>query len=185
MPRTADGKVDMNAPPRRTRRRQTRSLGLLDADRPGEAPAQSRRRSEARRGAAAAVGAKRSTRNGSRTTARIIPGVRCWPSGIPEKNNIPDGLKVVQTPDLIDVPARVAHHLPADLHRRPAAAARTRSRRGWAIRSADGKATRFVVETIGQNGKTWLDMRGLPATEALQRDRALHAARTSATSTST
>ena len=26
----------------------------------------------------------------------------------------------------------------------------------------------FVVETIGQNGKTWLDMRGLPATEALR-----------------
>jgi hypothetical protein len=23
------------------------------------------------------------------------PGARCWPSGIPEKNNIPDGLKVV------------------------------------------------------------------------------------------
>jgi hypothetical protein len=26
----------------------------------------------------------------------------------------------------------------------------------------------FVVETIGQNGKTWLDMRGLVATEALR-----------------
>ena len=26
----------------------------------------------------------------------------------------------------------------------------------------------FVVETIGQNGKTWLDMRGLPGTEALR-----------------
>ena len=28
------------------------------------------------------------------------PGVRCLPSGIPEKDNIPDGLKIVQTPDL-------------------------------------------------------------------------------------
>ena len=27
--------------------------------------------------------------------------MRCWPSGIPEKHNIPDGLKVVQTPDLM------------------------------------------------------------------------------------
>ena len=26
----------------------------------------------------------------------------------------------------------------------------------------------FVVETIGQNGRTWLDMRGLPGTEALR-----------------
>lgn len=25
----------------------------------------------------------------------------------------------------------------------------------------------MVVETIGSNGRTWLDMRGLPATEAL------------------
>jgi hypothetical protein len=29
------------------------------------------------------------------------PGARCWPSGIPEKNNIPDGMKIVQTPDLM------------------------------------------------------------------------------------
>jgi hypothetical protein len=26
----------------------------------------------------------------------------------------------------------------------------------------------LVVETIGQNGKTWLDMRGLPGTESLK-----------------
>jgi hypothetical protein len=26
----------------------------------------------------------------------------------------------------------------------------------------------LVVETIGQNGKTWLDMRGLPTTEAIK-----------------
>jgi hypothetical protein len=26
----------------------------------------------------------------------------------------------------------------------------------------------FVVETIGQNGRTWLDMKGLPGTEALR-----------------
>ena len=29
------------------------------------------------------------------------PGVRCLPSGIPEKDTIPDGLKIVQTPDLV------------------------------------------------------------------------------------
>jgi hypothetical protein len=27
---------------------------------------------------------------------------------------------------------------------------------------------KFIVETINQNGRTWLDMRGLPGTEALK-----------------
>ena len=35
------------------------------------------------------------------TNGKDHPGVRCWPSGIPEKLNIPDGLKLVQTPDLM------------------------------------------------------------------------------------
>ena len=37
---------------------------------------------------------------------------------------------------------------------------------GYSVGRWDGDT--FVVETIGQNGKTWLDMRGLPATEALK-----------------
>ena len=36
---------------------------------------------------------------------------------------------------------------------------------GYSIGRWDGDT--MVVETIGSNGKTWLDMRGLPATEAL------------------
>src|SRR5205085_8011216 len=35
------------------------------------------------------------------TNGKDHPGVRCLPSGIPEKDNIPDGLKIVQTPDLM------------------------------------------------------------------------------------
>ncbi len=37
---------------------------------------------------------------------------------------------------------------------------------GYSIGKWDGDT--FVVETIGQNGKTWLDMRGLPGTEDLR-----------------
>ena len=37
---------------------------------------------------------------------------------------------------------------------------------GYSIGRWEGDT--FIVDTIGQNGKTWLDMRGLPATEALR-----------------
>jgi hypothetical protein len=36
---------------------------------------------------------------------------------------------------------------------------------GYSVGKWDGDT--FVVDTIGQNGKTWLDMRGLPGTESL------------------
>ena len=34
--------------------------------------------------------------------------------------------------------------------------------------AAEERRDVFVVETIGQNGQTWLDMRGLPCTETLR-----------------
>ena len=100
MPRTPDGKVDLKAPPRRTADGKIDLSGFwmptdrvkhllnLAADlKPGEVPLQPW---------AQALYQERIETNG-----KDHPGVRCWPSGIPEKNNIPDGLKVVQTPDLM------------------------------------------------------------------------------------
>ena len=95
------------------------------------------------------------------------PGVRCWPSGIPEKNNIPDGLKVVQTPDLLLFlyeSRTIYRQVFTDGRPLPRDAQPTWM--GYSVGRWEGDA--FVVDTIGQNGKTWLDMRGLPATEALR-----------------
>ena len=39
--------------------------------------------------------------------------------------------------------------------------------RGWANRSGSGTGDAFVVDTIGLNGKTWIDQSGLPTTDAL------------------
>ena len=167
VPRTADGKVDLNAPAQRTRLRQARSFRLLDAGKSHQAPAEPRRRPEARRCAAQAMGAAISTMSASKTTARIIPGVSCLPSGIPEKDNIPDGLKLVQTEDLV-----LFLHESRTIYRqiftdgRPLPKNPQPTWMGYSIGHWD-KDT-FVVETIGQNGKTWLDMRGLPGTEALR-----------------
>jgi len=166
VPRTADGKVDLGAPARRASDGKPDLSGFwmptnpvkhllnLAADlKPGEVPLQPW---------ADAIYKERIETNG-----KDHPGVRCWPSGIPEKNNIPDGLKVVQTPDLI-----IFLHESRTIYRQIFTDGRPLPRNpqptwmGYSIGRWDGDT--LVVETIGQNGRTWLDMRGLPATEALR-----------------
>jgi hypothetical protein len=167
MPRKADGTVDLNAPPRRTADDKVDLSGFwmpveavkhllnLAADlKPGEVPLQPW---------AAALYQERIETNG-----KDHPGVRCWPSGIPEKNNIPDGLKVVQTPDVmlfLYESRTIYRQVFTDGRPLPPADVQP-TWMGYSIGRWEGDT--FVVDTIGQNGKTWLDMRGLPATEALR-----------------
>jgi hypothetical protein len=166
VPRTADGKIDLTAPARRTAdgkpdlsgfwvpTESVKHLLNLAADlKPGEVPLQPW---------AEAVYKERIENNG-----KDHPGARCWPSGIPEKNNIPDGLKVVQTPDLI-----LVLHESRTIYRQIFTDGRSLPRdaqptwMGYSVGRWENDT--LVVDTIGQNGKTWLDMRGLPATDALR-----------------
>jgi hypothetical protein len=167
VPRTADGKIDMNAPPRRTADGKpdlsgfwmpvgvVRHLLNLAADlKPGEVPLQPW---------AEALYKERIENNG-----KDHPGVRCWPSGIPEKNNIPDGLKVVHTPDLmlfLYESRTIYRQIFTDGRPLPPPDAQP-TWQGYSIGHWEGDT--FVVETTHQNGKTWLDMRGLPATDAIR-----------------
>src|SRR5215470_17733917 len=102
VPRTPDGKVDLKAAARRTSDGKPDLQGFwmptnpvkhllnLAADlKSADVPLQPW---------AAALYQERIDNNG-----KDHPGARCLPSGIPEKDNIPDGLKVVQTPDLLVV----------------------------------------------------------------------------------
>jgi len=166
VPRLADGKVDMKAPPRRTADGKIDLQGFwlptnpvkhllnIAADlKPGEVPFQPWAQKEL---------AQRIETNG-----KDHPGVRCWPSGIPEKLNIPDGLKLVQTPDLM-----LFLHESRTIYRqvftdgRPLPPADVQPTwMGYSVGRWDGDT--MVIDTIGSNGKTWLDMRGLPGTEAL------------------
>ena len=166
MPRTPDGKVDMKAPPRRTSDGKidlsgfwmpadnVRHLLNLAADlKPEDVPLQPW---------AAQLYKERIDNNG-----KDHPGVRCLPSGIPEKSNIPDGLKVVQTPDvLIFLYESRTIYRQVFTDGRPLPKDAQPTWMGYSIGHWEGDT--FVVETIGQNGKTWLDMRGLPGTEALR-----------------
>jgi len=165
VPRTADGKVDLNAPPRRTADGKidlsgfwmpadvVRHLLNLAADlKPEDVPLQPW---------AAKLYQERIDNNG-----KDHPGVSCLPSGIPEKSNIPDGLKVVQTPDvLIFLYESRTIYRQVFTDGRPLPKDAQPTWMGYSIGRWD-KDT-FIVDTIGQNGKTWLDMRGLPGTEAL------------------
>jgi len=166
VPRLANGKVDMNAPARRTPDGKIDLQGFwmptnpvkhllnLAADlKPGDVPLQ--------------PWAEKLLQERIDNNGKDHPGVRCWPSGIPEKNNIPDGLKVVQTPDLL-----IVLHESRTIYRqiftdgRPLPKDAQSAWMGYSIGRWDGDT--LVVETIGQNGRTWLDMRGLPATDALK-----------------
>jgi len=166
MPRTADGKIDLNAPTPKTSygkpnlsgfwmpESPTKHLLDLSADLP---PNSVPFKPQAR-----ALYQERIDNNG-----KDHPGARCLPSGIPEKDNIPDGLKLVQTEDLT-----LLLHESRTIYRqiftdgRPLPKNPQPTWMGYSIGHWD-KDT-FVVETIGQNGKTWLDMKGLPGTESLR-----------------
>jgi hypothetical protein len=166
VPRTADGKVDLNAPTQRTPYGKPDLSGFwmpepnvkyllnLAADmKPEEIPLQPWARD---------LYNERIANNG-----KDHPGVSCLPSGIPEKDNIPDGLKLVQTEDLI-----IVLHESRTIYRqiftdgRPLPKDPQPTWMGYSI--GHWEKDTFVVETIGQNGKTWLDMRGLPGTESLR-----------------
>ena len=166
VPRTPDGKVDLKAPPQRTSdgkidlsgfwmpENPTKYLLNLAADmKEPEIPLKPWARD---------LYNQRIANNG-----KDHPGVSCLPSGIPEKDNIPDGLKLVQTEDLT-----LLLHESRTIYRqiftdgRPLPKNPQPTWMGYSIGHWEGDT--FVVETIGQNGKTWLDMKGLPGTESLR-----------------
>ena len=165
MPRTPDGKVDMKAPPRRIDGKVDFSgfwmpndnvrhlLNLASDMKPEEIPLTAWGKS---------VYQERIDTNG-----KDHPGVSCLPSGIPEKLNIPDGLKAVQTPDLLVFlyESRTIYRQ-VFLDGRPLPKDAQPTWMGYSVGHWEGDT--LVVETIGQNGKTWLDMRGLPGTESLR-----------------
>jgi hypothetical protein len=100
------------------------------------------------------------------TNGKDHPGVRCLPSGIPEKLNIPDGLKVVDTPDLL-----VFLYESRTIYRqvfkdgRPLPKDAQPTWMGYSVGHWEGDT--LVVQTTGFNEKTFLDSTGAPHTDML------------------
>ncbi len=174
VPRTADGKIDLKAPPRRT---PDGKIDLSGFWVPGDSvkhllnlAADMKEEDIPLQAWARALYQERIDNNG-----KDHPGARCWPSGIPEKDNIPDGVKVVQTPDLM-----LFLHDSRTIFRqiftdgRPLPKDPQPTWMGYSIGQWEGDT--FVVTTIGQNGKTWLDMRGSAGHRGASRHRTVHQA---------
>ncbi|MGA2879557.1 MAG: hypothetical protein ABSG13_11455 [Bryobacteraceae bacterium] len=170
LPRTADGKVNLNAPTPRTREGTPDLSGVwemysesdpappklllnLAADlKPGEVQMLP---------SAEALYQERQATHG-----KDHPGAQCLPSGMPEKDTVPAPYKIVQTPDLI-----VFLYESRTIYRqiftdgRPLPLDPNPTWQGYSVGHWDGDT--LVVETAGFNGKTWLDMAGHPATESM------------------
>ena len=168
VPRTANGKVDLNAPTPKTAEGKPDFSGFympkdfskllsIAGNKPEDVPPLQPWARE--------VYQQRIDTNG-----KDHPGAYCLPSGIPEKLSIPDGLKVVQTPNLI-----VFLYESRTIYRQVFLDGRKLPKidtddfqpswMGYSVGHWEGDT--LVVETVGSNGKAWLDMKGLPGTEAL------------------
>ena len=96
------------------------------------------------------------------------PGARCLPSGIPEKNAVPAPFKIVQTPGLIVIlyeSRTIFRQVFLDGRSLPPVDAQP-TWQGYSVGRWEDDT--LVVETSGFYGKTWLDMSGHPATDALR-----------------
>jgi hypothetical protein len=163
MPRTKDGKPDMNAPaPKRAD--GTPDLSGLWME-PGlkylinvaadlkEVPFQPWAAEEYKRRVD--------------TRGKDDPNNFCLPSGIPEKEAVTSPWKVVQTPGAVIIlyeSRTIFRQIFTDGRKLPADPNPTWQ--GYSVGHWEGDT--LVTETAGTNGKAWLDTNGHPVTEALK-----------------
>ena len=168
--RGADGRVDLDAPARRTRDGRPDLSGVWEQYSEWELPkylldiaADLKPEDVPLLPSARALLQYRRANNSAEH-----PGARCLPSGIPEKNAVPAPFKIVQTPDLLVVlyeSRTIFRQIFTDGRALPPPDAQP-TWQGYSIGRWENDT--LVVETSGFNGKTWLDMAGHPATEALR-----------------
>lgn len=170
LPRTPDGKVNLNAPAPRTADGKPDLSGVWEmygeGDRGGPVllanlAAGLKPDDVSFRPWAEALYKERQARNSA-----DHPGARCLPSGIPEKDTVPAPYKIVQNPDLILFlyeSRTIFRQIFMD--GRPLPQDAQPAWQGYSVGRWD-KDT-LVVETSGFTDQGWLDMAGHPASDAL------------------
>ena len=149
-PRTRDGKPDLSGIWLSTQARFDISLGL----KPGElVPFQP---------AARALFNQRRAEN-----SKGDPSARCLPTGLPVRATLATPLKIVQNPELtlILYESRTTYRQILTDGRPLPSVVDWPSWQGFSIGKWDRET--FVVDTIGFNGKAWLDQAGHPESDAL------------------
>ena len=95
------------------------------------------------------------------------PTLTCLPPGVPLMMLLAFPVKIVQTQRTIVVMSEAdGNFRQIHLDGRPLPTDPQPSWMGYSVGHWEGAT--FVVETIGQNGRTWLDMRGLPGSESMK-----------------
>jgi hypothetical protein len=103
------------------------------------------------------------------THADELPPTQCLPPGITILNNSSAAsfpMKIVQNPRLLIVLYELAQFRQVFLDERPLPVDPNPTWLGYSVGRWEGDT--LVVETFGFNGKSWLDLRGHPSTEALR-----------------
>jgi hypothetical protein len=165
IPRTRDGKPDLAAPAPKASNGKPDLSGIwgtpspkyladITADmKPGELPIQPWAEALTKVRMTGAQASEESNAN-------------CLPQGVPRINATPNPFKILQYPDLVVILYEAFNQWRQifvdgrDLPRDP-----NPSWLGYSAGKWEGDA--LVVDTIGFNGKTWLDQAGHPTTEAL------------------
>jgi hypothetical protein len=95
------------------------------------------------------------------------PEARCLPPGVPRMSTTPYPFRIVQTPALTVIVYEGGAHVWRQIFTdgRGHSADPNPSWLGESIGHWEGDT--FVVDTVGLNGKTWIDESGLPTTDAL------------------
>jgi hypothetical protein len=95
------------------------------------------------------------------------PEARCLPPGVPRMTTTPYPFRIMQTPGLTLIVYEGGAHVWRQIFTdgRPHSEDPNPSWLGESIGHWEGDT--FVIDTIGLNGKTWLDEEGLPTTESL------------------
>jgi hypothetical protein len=101
------------------------------------------------------------------TISKDDPEARCLPPGVPRMTTTPYPFRIVQTPGLTIIVYEGGAHVWRQIFTdgRGHSEDPNPSWLGESIGHWEGDT--FVIDTIGLNGKTWLDEAGLPTTESL------------------
>ena len=163
IPRTADGKADLAAPTPRTTDGKPDLSGLWEHDNPLKYLSN----------IAADIGELPMTPWGEQLYNQRLanhgaddPNGFCMPSGPVEKHAVPAPFKILQVPDLLVI-VYESRTIFRQIHldSRPFPEDPQPAWDGYSVGRWEGDA--LVVESMGFNGKLWLDGRGHPSSDAM------------------
>ena len=101
------------------------------------------------------------------TNSKDDPEARCLPPGVPRVHTTPYPFRILQTPGLVVIVYEGGAHLWRQIFTdgRPHSPDPDPTWLGESIGHWEGDT--LVVDTVGFNGKTWIDQSGLPTTDKL------------------